>query len=368
MNRALIGAGLYEIFHRVSCWCCPLQSLDELRKLHRYFPDLWRQLEAWDDATWRTFIKGYSARDLAARFDFEEQWQKAGGNIRSRAFYAAMREEIQRRRTEVKPCPTSRREMWSKGTVKVIDKSAVAAERMKDAYVRTQGQGGARCFAAESSPEEYAADRTLTGTETAAHEAAHGLDKAGRKGVKTTKENISKAKDYFQRRKADLPKKSRRRTPCGECAAYRYYAKGDQDGRPQRQNHQADGKSRAGGGQDHAEKHQNRRADLPDPAIKRRRLRQRRRRKPRRPAKAAKTAAQMPHKATHGRHQGGGQATAPLQTIVRNKALMPPSLRAVPQRQRQLRRHQGGGYRSASPLPQRHDPPSLRAADRRCRD
>lgn len=106
--------GLYEIFHRVSCWCCPLQSLDELRKLHRYFPDLWRQLETWDDATWRTFIKGYSARDLAARFDFEEQWQKAGGNIRSRAFYAAMREEIQRRRTEVKPCPTSRREMWSR--------------------------------------------------------------------------------------------------------------------------------------------------------------------------------------------------------------------------------------------------------------
>ena len=106
--------GLYEIFHRVSCWCCPLQSLDELRKLHRYFPDLWRQLETWDDATWRTFIKGYSARDLAARFDFEEQWQKAGGNIRSRAFYAAMREEIQRCRTEVNPCLTSRREMWSR--------------------------------------------------------------------------------------------------------------------------------------------------------------------------------------------------------------------------------------------------------------
>ena len=94
-----------------------------------------------------------------------------------------------------------------KGTVKVIDKSAVAAERMKDAYVRTKDKAEHGIFAAESSPEEYAADRTLTGTETAAHEAAHGLDKAGRKGVKTTKENISKAKDYFQRRKADLPKK-----------------------------------------------------------------------------------------------------------------------------------------------------------------
>ena len=94
-----------------------------------------------------------------------------------------------------------------KKTVKVIDKSAVAAERMKDAYVRTKDKAEHGIFAAESSPEEYAADRTLTGTETAAHEVAHELDKIGRKGVKTTKENISKAKDYFQRRKADLPKK-----------------------------------------------------------------------------------------------------------------------------------------------------------------
>ena len=94
-----------------------------------------------------------------------------------------------------------------KKTVKVIDKSAVAAERMKDAYVRTKDKAEHGIFAAESSPEEYAADRTLTGTETAAHEVTHGLDKFGRKGVKATKENISKAKDYFQRKRTDLPKK-----------------------------------------------------------------------------------------------------------------------------------------------------------------
>ena len=94
-----------------------------------------------------------------------------------------------------------------KKTVKVIDKSAVAAERMKDAYVRTKDKAEHGIFAAESSPEEYAADRTLTGTETAAHDTVHGLDKFGRKGVKNTKENISKAKDYFQRRRTDLPKK-----------------------------------------------------------------------------------------------------------------------------------------------------------------
>ena len=94
-----------------------------------------------------------------------------------------------------------------KKTVKAIDKSAVTAERMKDAYVHTKDKAEHGVFAAESSPEEYAADRTLTGTETAVHETANGFDKAGRKGVKATKENISKAKDYFQQRKTDLPKK-----------------------------------------------------------------------------------------------------------------------------------------------------------------
>ena len=94
-----------------------------------------------------------------------------------------------------------------KGTVKAIDKSAVAAERMKDAYIRTKDKAEHGVFAAESSLEEYAADRTLTGVETAAHEAAYGVDKANRKGVKVTKQNISKAKEHFQLRKADLPKK-----------------------------------------------------------------------------------------------------------------------------------------------------------------
>lgn len=94
-----------------------------------------------------------------------------------------------------------------KGTVKAIDKSAVAAERMKDAYIRTKEKAEHGVFAAEGSPDEYAADRILSGAETAEHEAVHGLDKVGRKGVKTTKENISKAKEYFRQQKADLPRK-----------------------------------------------------------------------------------------------------------------------------------------------------------------
>lgn len=105
-----------------------------------------------------------------------------------------------------------------KGTVKVIDKSAVAAERMKDAYVRTKDKAEHGVFAAESSPEEYAADRTLTGTETAAHEAAHGLDKAYRKGVKPPRRISPRQRTIFSGERQTC-RKSRRRTPCGECAA-----------------------------------------------------------------------------------------------------------------------------------------------------
>lgn len=86
--------GLYQIFKRVSCWCCPLQSLDELRKLRKHFPDLWRQLEYMDEHTWRTFKCGYSVRQLNIRFDLEREWVKQGKNIRSRAFYTELKKVL----------------------------------------------------------------------------------------------------------------------------------------------------------------------------------------------------------------------------------------------------------------------------------
>ena len=94
-----------------------------------------------------------------------------------------------------------------KGTIKTIDKSAVAAERMKSAYIRTKDKTDHSLYPAEGSPDEYAADRVSGGTETAARETVRQLDKFGRKGVKDTKENISKAKDHFQQKKANFPKK-----------------------------------------------------------------------------------------------------------------------------------------------------------------
>ena len=86
--------GLYQIFHRVSCWCCPLQALSELRKLYEHFPDLWAQLRRWDDSTWRQFRADYSVRELEIRFAFEKEWIADGKSIRSRAFYNALKERL----------------------------------------------------------------------------------------------------------------------------------------------------------------------------------------------------------------------------------------------------------------------------------
>lgn len=89
-----------------------------------------------------------------------------------------------------------------KGTVKTLDRAAVAGERMKETYIRTRDKAEHSVSSGEGSPEEYAADRFSGGTETVTYEAAHQLDKQGRKGVQATKENISRAKEHFEQRKA----------------------------------------------------------------------------------------------------------------------------------------------------------------------
>lgn len=36
--------GLYEIYRRASCWCCPFQRVGELRNLWHHHPELWTKL------------------------------------------------------------------------------------------------------------------------------------------------------------------------------------------------------------------------------------------------------------------------------------------------------------------------------------
>ncbi len=82
-----------------------------------------------------------------------------------------------------------------KGSIKTIDKSAVAAQRMKSAFIQTKEKAEHAVYTNESSAEEYASNRMESGIDRVSHEAVHQFDKQGRKGFEATKQNVSKAKD-----------------------------------------------------------------------------------------------------------------------------------------------------------------------------
>ena len=71
-SKGFDWGGLYKLSKRVSCWCCPFQSLDELRKLRKYFPELWEELRDMDKKTYRKFRADFSVEELEKRFSNEE--------------------------------------------------------------------------------------------------------------------------------------------------------------------------------------------------------------------------------------------------------------------------------------------------------
>ena len=80
-DRGYDFGGLYEIYHRASCWCCPLQRIDELRKLRTHHPELWARLRDLDNRAREMygpgplgqFKKDWSVERLEARFAREEK-------------------------------------------------------------------------------------------------------------------------------------------------------------------------------------------------------------------------------------------------------------------------------------------------------
>lgn len=104
-----------------------------------------------------------------------------------------------------------------KGTIKTIDKAAVAAERMKRAYVATKEKAEHSTHASESSAEEYASDRIEAAADTAVHDGVYQADKIGRWGVRETRNNYQKAKssiESFKNKRAEkqLKRQSLNRT------------------------------------------------------------------------------------------------------------------------------------------------------------
>ena len=79
-DRGYDFGGLYEIYHRASCWCCPFQRIDELRKLRKYHPELWKKLMELDRRALEQFGPGplgqfktnWTVAALDARFAAEK--------------------------------------------------------------------------------------------------------------------------------------------------------------------------------------------------------------------------------------------------------------------------------------------------------
>ncbi len=82
-----------------------------------------------------------------------------------------------------------------KGTIKTIDKAAIATERMKSAHAKTKDKAEQGYYADDNSVTEYAADRISYGADRIKDEGIHQFNKQGQKAVKETQENIGKAKD-----------------------------------------------------------------------------------------------------------------------------------------------------------------------------
>lgn len=72
--------GLYKIYNRASCWCCPFQRIGELRNLRQYHPELWQKLLELDnkaiaqygDSPLGQFKKNWTVARLDARFAAEQ--------------------------------------------------------------------------------------------------------------------------------------------------------------------------------------------------------------------------------------------------------------------------------------------------------
>lgn len=70
-NKGFNWGGLYEKMARVSCWCCPLSRIGELKTLYCEFPDLWIKLMKMDKLSYRKFRSDYSVDQLEDRFKYK---------------------------------------------------------------------------------------------------------------------------------------------------------------------------------------------------------------------------------------------------------------------------------------------------------
>lgn len=77
LERGFTWDGLYKVFDRVSCMCCPLGGIGHARLLRKHYPELWEQMlrmESWlpEGHLGRRFYNEITLSDLDTRFTGED--------------------------------------------------------------------------------------------------------------------------------------------------------------------------------------------------------------------------------------------------------------------------------------------------------
>ncbi len=95
-----------------------------------------------------------------------------------------------------------------KGTIKTLDKAAIAGRTHEIRLRQDKGQSGAGILCGGKFPTEYAADKVSHASGRIKDEGIHQFNKQGQKNAQITRENIGKAKDKIADFKAKRAKKA----------------------------------------------------------------------------------------------------------------------------------------------------------------
>ena len=88
------------------------------------------------------------------------------------------------------------------GTIKTIDRSTLAGQRMKDAYVQAKDKAEHSVYSSESTSEEYASERITDGASTVVREAIHQVDVQGHRIIQGAQKQIAKRQEHRQSQQA----------------------------------------------------------------------------------------------------------------------------------------------------------------------
>lgn len=91
------------------------------------------------------------------------------------------------------------------GTIKTVDQTALASQRMKNAYIKTRKAAEHSVYSSERNTEEYASNRLTEGMETAGWEAVHQVDMQGQKIIQGAQRKIARSKEKRQAQQSPEP-------------------------------------------------------------------------------------------------------------------------------------------------------------------